>query len=270
MEAMLMVVTLVSLGLAVVMSVVGWRLLSGERRRSAARVEALESEALSTEGPEWDGAGLFAAAPEVASSAPPNRRWAAVAAVAVLMIGGAGTVFALYRSPDAGGRTGASPVARLAKPLELLSLRHAADADGSFSVTGLVQNPADGRPLTGVVAVIYLFDREGNYFASGRSSLELLSLQPGDESPFVVHVPAGSNVARYRVTFRRDDGAVMPHVDRRTSQRSEKSGESDGSGESFRSGEPDKSQDSGMPKESGRADKSGLAAKADTSGGSGE
>jgi hypothetical protein len=233
MEALLMVGTLVSLGLAVVMSVVGWRLLSTDRRRSAARIEALESEALSADEPEWDAAGLFAAGPEeAAASAPPNRRWLAVAAVAVLMLGGAATTFALYRSPNGTGKAGATPIARSAKPLELLSLRHAADADGSFSVTGLVQNPADGGPLKGVIAVIYLFDRDGNYFASGRSSLELLSLQPGDESPFVVHVPDGSNVARYRVTFRRDDGAVMPHVDRRTSQRSERSGESDKSGES--------------------------------------
>jgi hypothetical protein len=231
MEALLMIVTLVSLGLAVVMSVVGWRLLSGDRRRSAARVEALESEALLTDSPDWDAAGVFAGAgPDTAPSAPPNRRWLAVAAVAVLMLGGAATVFAVYRSPDTGSATGGPSVARSAKPLELLSLRHAAEADGSFSVTGLVQNPADGRPLTGVVAVIYLFDRDGNYFASGRSSLDLLSLQPGDESPFVVHVPAGSNVARYRVTFRRDDGAVMPHVDRRASERSQKSGESDKSG----------------------------------------
>jgi hypothetical protein len=230
MEALLMFVTLVSLGLAVVMSIVGWRLLNGERRRSAARVEALESEALATDGPEWEAAGLFSAAEDATASAPPNRRWVAVAAVAVLMVGGAGTGFALYRSPGSGGTTSAPSPARSSKPLELLSLRHAADADGSFSVTGLVQNPADGRPLKGVVAVIYLFDREGNYFASGRSALELLSLQPGDESPFVVHVPAGSTVARYRVTFRRDDGVVMPHVDRRTAERSEKAGEPDKSG----------------------------------------
>jgi hypothetical protein len=62
MEALLMIVTLVSLGLAVVMSVVGWRLLSGDRRRSAARVEALESEALLTDSPDWDAAGVFAGA----------------------------------------------------------------------------------------------------------------------------------------------------------------------------------------------------------------
>jgi len=224
MEALLMIVTLVSLGLAVVMSVVGWRLLSGERRRSAARVEALESESLSPDGPEWDAEGLLAEGPDATHSAPPNRRWLAVAAVAVLMVGGAGTVFAVYRSPNAAGSPGGASIARSSKPLELLSLRHAADPDGSFSVTGLVQNPVDGRPVAGVVAVIYLFDRDGNYFASGRSSLDLSSLQPGDESPFVVHVPAGSGVARYRVTFRRDDGAVMPHVDRRTSARADASG----------------------------------------------
>jgi hypothetical protein len=148
MEALLMIVTLVSLGLAVVMSVVGWRLLGGERRRSAARVEALESEALSADGPEWDADGLFTAESDAAASAPPNRRWLAVAAVAVLMVGGAATLFAVYRSPEAGSKTAAAPIARSAKPLELLSLRHAADADGGFSVTGLVQNRRGRRHLS--------------------------------------------------------------------------------------------------------------------------
>jgi hypothetical protein len=215
MAVLLIIVTLVSLGLAVVMAVVGWRLITGERLRSAARVEALELEASSADNSEWDASGVLGASPESAPLSPPNYRWLAVATVAILMVAGAGTVFALYKSPDGHATAAKSAAERTAKPLELLSLRHSADAEGGFSVTGLVQNPADGRLVSGVVAVIYLFDRDGNYFASGRSSLDYSSLQPGDESPFVVHVPAGTNVARYRVTFRRDDGAVMPHVDRR-------------------------------------------------------
>ena len=48
MEFLLIGVTVVSLGLAIVMSVVAWKLLRTERQRSAARVEALD--ALAEEG----------------------------------------------------------------------------------------------------------------------------------------------------------------------------------------------------------------------------
>jgi hypothetical protein len=102
-----------------------------------------------------------------------------------------------------------------ARPLELLSLRHTADPGGTFTVTGLVQNPPDGRPLAGVAAVVYLFDEEGRYFASGRAILEPASLHPGNESPFVVTIAGAASVSRYRVGFRFSDGGVVAHVDRR-------------------------------------------------------
>ena len=63
------------------------------------------------------------------------------------------------------------------------------DPDGAFTVTGLVQNPIDGRLARHMVAVVYLFDRDGNYFASGKATLDFTALQPGEESPFVVHIP---------------------------------------------------------------------------------
>src|SRR5262245_60625286 len=49
MEALLVAVTVISLGLAVTMSVVAWTLLKAERQRSAARIEALEALAFSGE-----------------------------------------------------------------------------------------------------------------------------------------------------------------------------------------------------------------------------
>jgi hypothetical protein len=148
----------------------------------------------------------------------PRRRWVALAVVVLVVAGGAATVYGL-RSTNAlshfslpasvtGGR------AAQVEPLELLSLRHAADASGTFSVTGLVQNPSDGRGLTDVVAVVYLFDRQGQYFASGRAPLSQ-SLQPGEEAPFVITIPDAVGVGRYRVGFRHDDGGVVAHVDRR-------------------------------------------------------
>ena len=83
-------------------------------------------------------------------------------------------------------------------------------------MTGLVQNPTSGRPVSSAVAVVYLFDAQGRYFASGRVALDQPILQPGNESPFSITVAAGATVSRYRIGFRREDGAVVSHVDRRS------------------------------------------------------
>ena len=132
-----------------------------------------------------------------------------------------GTAYMLHRAPGttAGTKTETSATmpgpAGPAPPLELLSLRHSSDADGTFTVTGLVENPLEGRLVRRAVAVVYLFDRDGNFFASGKASLDFTALQPGDESPFVVRVPAVSHVSRYRVGFRSEEGGVIAHIDRR-------------------------------------------------------
>jgi hypothetical protein len=291
MEIVLMVVTVVSLLLAFGMSVVGWTLLRGDRRRSAARVEALGVIAAADVEPEpeaqavpasarfmsidnvepavesqasaftdaWDiepepwvdpdrrepaprrhETALVAARTRSTRPAPPplsdvvssemfaggavehrapTRRWLALAAVTVVMAAGAGVVYTVYKPAllSAAGTNdlpSAAPSAN-ARPLDLLSLTHTTDPDGNFSLTGLVQNPTGGGPMRNVVVVVYLFDRGGNYFASGKAALDLTSLQPGNESPFVVRVPNGKNVGRFRVGFRLEDGRVVAHVDRR-------------------------------------------------------
>ena len=147
-----------------------------------------------------------------------SRRWLAVAAVALLMACGIGAVYAISRpAVEASNPPSESTATRIgdARPLELLSLRHSTDPDGAFTVTGLVQNPYGGHAVHKVVAVVYLFDRDGNYFAGGKAALDFTALQPGDESPFVVHVPNVSRVSRYRVGFRSEDGGVVAHIDRR-------------------------------------------------------
>jgi hypothetical protein len=161
--------------------------------------------------------GMFAAR---ASEPAPPRRWVALAAVALVVAAG---------STAAYGLSGSGPLAGLSlpaglisashstngTPLELLSLRHGTNAAGNFTVTGLVQNPMDGREVRSVVAVVYLFDRQGRYFATGRATLEPASLHPGEESPFVVSIADVTEVGRYRVGFRFADGGVVAHVDRR-------------------------------------------------------
>ena len=112
-------------------------------------------------------------------------------------------------------RTGAATTNAGEAPLLLLSLRHTTEAGGEFVLTGLVQNPSASPSLKGVVAVVYLFDREGRYFASGKASLDAPVLASGAEAPFVIKVSATQPIGRYRVGFRQEDGSVIAHVDRR-------------------------------------------------------
>lgn len=292
MELLLILVVVLSLGLAAVMAVISWKLLRQGRDRSAARaaaLEALAARAVDDEGEDeapaqhqvywsreaepdpaddldeiyvaersphspdeedsWDltmrpacthvGPPSPATSPDelerrrsrrpaavsdhmfeatTAGPSRPGRQRLAAFATAILVIGtGAGIVYAV-RSADAIAeltRRVTRPNPASLEPLGLLSLRHTSDPSGAFIVTGLVQNPLEGASLSDVVAVVYLFDDEGKYFASGRALLDLRAFRPGDESPFVVTIPNAGEVSRYRVGFRFDDGGVVSHVDRR-------------------------------------------------------
>jgi hypothetical protein len=99
-------------------------------------------------------------------------------------------------------------------PLELVSLRDARDQT-TFTITGLVQNPRGGAILKRVTVTVVLFDRTGGFLTSSQALLDVTSLAPGDESPFVLTVPVTASVARYRIGFRSEDGRVISHVDKR-------------------------------------------------------
>jgi hypothetical protein len=236
-----LIVTLVSLAVAIVMSLVAWRLVRDERERSAARIEALahdiESEAdgaadeapvlrvasrppaagTAAGGVEAVPAAALFEVPEATASPPAWQRLGTVVAIGALLVGGViGVAVLLADRPgaQAQGQAGAPAAA----PLELLSLRHA-QQDGTFTVTGLVRNPARGAPAERITAVVFLFDAQGGFLASGRAPLDFTRLAPGEESPFVVAIPAPAGVARYRVSFRRDEGGVVSHIDRREAGR---------------------------------------------------
>jgi hypothetical protein len=98
-------------------------------------------------------------------------------------------------------------------PLELVSLTHSRQ-DKKLAVSGLVRNPASGKPIEHLSAVVFLFDRMGTFVTSSRANVDFLKLGAGDESPFVVSLDAPPTVARYRVSFRTDEG-IVPHIDRR-------------------------------------------------------
>ena len=275
MDIILLGVTVVSLVVALVMSVTAWRLMRDDKQRSAARVAALSVAASASESiagfvrePETPKVAKVAKAPW---SAPPSTpRPAPVAPAASLRtptpmrsVGGLplnqparvieppcesrslssrtrripGAAEAQH---DEGGRQkslafaamflfvvlagglmwmmsgprGTTPVAvGPNSPLELVSLTHARQ-DKKLAVSGLVRNPASGKPIEHLSAVVFLFDRMGTFVTSSRANVDFLKLGAGDESPFVVSLDAPASVSRYRVSFRTDDG-IVPHIDRR-------------------------------------------------------
>jgi hypothetical protein len=135
------------------------------------------------------------------------------ASLVLFMLASAGSRAAVLPSrPSAPAPAAQAPAAPAG--LELMSL-HDSRQTGSLTITGLVQNPRTGAPLSRVTVTAYTFDESGAFLASGRALLDVTSLAPGDESPFVVTVPVKETVARYRIGFRTEDGRVLSHIDRR-------------------------------------------------------
>ncbi len=274
MEIVLLAVTVVSLVIALVMSVTAWRLARDEKQRSAARVAAL-SIAASAPGDASSHAGQgvspdaigFQAQPAIVQKPRPRAPWApapvaaeateravfawppptpelplqaaatsrnlahasgflgaesdpapqasggrqrslAVAA-AVLMVVLIGSLAWTMSAPRGTSAAAVGPNS----PLELVSLRHDRKNE-KIAVSGLVRNPAAGKPVERLAAVVFLFDRQGALVTSAKADVDFLKLGSGDESPFVVSLDAPATVSRYRVSFRTDEG-VVPHIDRR-------------------------------------------------------
>jgi hypothetical protein len=250
MDTTLVSVTLLSMTMAAALSVIVWRMLRDERQRTDARVIALTAMAARPSKPpaafdaRSPGHDLpmrdlpirQAPAPVVATTAlfveperssPWGRRFAVmaglgliVASVILLALTSSGRKAPARQSPAAntaatvsGQTPGRSDPAREAG-LELLSLRDSRQP-GALTITGLVQNPRGGAPLSRVTVTAYAFDDKGAFLASGRALIDVTALAPGDESPFVVSVPVTETVARYRIGFRDQDGRVIAHIDRR-------------------------------------------------------
>jgi hypothetical protein len=145
---------------------------------------------------------------QAAPSAWPRR-----VAIAFAMVGAAGLAMFAFTAVD-GPAPRSSEVATHEHPLELVSLSHAQEG-GTLVVRGLVQNPGSGRAQSRAVATAVLLDADGQLVATGRSPLDIARLEPGDESPFVIRIPAPRPVSRYRVSFRASDDTPLPHIDRR-------------------------------------------------------
>jgi heme exporter protein D len=246
MDTLLLGITVVSLVVALVMSVTAWRLIRDEKRRSAARIAALSAAAgdetarmdfpeLPITGPAvpraaartpWKPAPFDSLEMDSAKSADSthatgflgasqaghsdgNRQRGLAIATVVFFLAITGALVWTMSGPEGTSAVAVGPNA----PLELVSLSHARQKD-KLAVSGLVRNPAAGQPVEKLSAVVFLFDRMGTFVTSSRAHVDFLKLGAGDESPFVVSIEAPETVARYRVSFRTDDG-VVPHIDRR-------------------------------------------------------
>jgi flagellar basal body-associated protein FliL len=230
----LVLVTLISLVLAVTMTVIAWRVSQEEERRSAARVAALAADIHDPGGvrrepvvPERDlllRPAAAAAAGEMfvaASESKSGGRLAVVVLVGAIVFGSAAAVAVVFgRGATGAGRHSAAAAIEPARPnppapvpLELVALGHERDGD-QLTVRGIVRNPRTGTAINGLTAVVFLFAADGGFSGSGRAAVGSAALGPGNESTFVVTVPGARDVARYRVSFRTDD-RVVPHVDRR-------------------------------------------------------
>ncbi len=211
---MTLLISIVAVMLAAFFAALVWKLTREERSRSAARVAALGEaidEATVTESIEHVGVQpAFLTQTRSTSSRGGVLKVAVGFAAAVVVIVAIATMSTSQERRAASG----TRVAAAAKDsaLELLSMRHDRAGD-TLTVTGLVRN-GGAAPANHLIAVVFTFDRSGNFVTSGRAPVEFLSLAPGDESPFRVSVPDVGDVGRYRVSFRTEAGIVR-HVDRR-------------------------------------------------------
>ena len=196
-DPVLVIVTIVSLCIASVTSVITWHVLRRERRRDEAGVEARPDLFVRADPPTSHGRRLIAAV-------------ALGTAVVIAALG----ILTEFSPPPADQPELSPAAARVKSPLELVVLDHARDGQ-RLSIHGLVRNPALGSRVEGLVAVVFLFDRRGEYVATTQAPVAQRVLEPGAESAFDIPVGSGLNVSRYRLTFRIAT-APVPHVDRRT------------------------------------------------------
>jgi hypothetical protein len=118
-----------------------------------------------------------------------------------------------------GARGGAALSAANAAPLELVALEQTREGE-ALTIHGVVRNPPAGVMIDRLAVVVAFFDVSGQQLASVRAPLDFRTLAPGDESPFQVTTSVPTGVTRYRVSFRRDEGTIVPHVDRRQQEAS--------------------------------------------------
>jgi hypothetical protein len=218
----LLLVALLAIALAAATSAVAWNRSRDERRRREARIAALAAaihgEPLASPNPAETAGDLFT----TRQHAGAGSRFATVAAVGLLVIGGVAALAVVSSSARSQATVRAESNATAAaepqqtstiQPLELVALGHDRDGD-RLTVRGVVRNPASGMAMDRVTAVVLVYKEDGGFVGSGRATVDSTMLGPGGETAFTVTVPAASQIGRYRVSFRTED-RVVPHIDRR-------------------------------------------------------
>lgn len=230
---MLMVITVVSVLIALAMSAVAWRATRAERERSEARIEALARDIhddirFRAVDAAPAGSEMFAVA---AQSAPSGSRWGLAIAVGAFVVASFAALLVVFGGEGPGTRVALAstsprpsglqptpqPVAAQAPaelPLELLALAHERDGN-QLTVRGVVRNPASSTEMDRLTAVVVLLNRDGDVITTARAVVASPALLPGGESTFTITVPDAGDIGRYRVSFRTGE-RVIPHVDRRT------------------------------------------------------
>jgi hypothetical protein len=205
---LLMVLSVAAVIVAVAAAAWAWRIARTDRLRSEARVAALSAAINGVDGDETPS--MFD--PELRSGLQGRPLLKLGAGFAVTV----GVIVLVAMGSDRRGSsaepTARSTVTAATEQLELLSMRHERTGD-TLRVTGLVRNRGDAARAA-LMAVVFVFDRDGGFVASGRAPLEFSGIAHGDESPFQVTIPDVREVGRYRVSFRTESG-IVPHVDRR-------------------------------------------------------
>lgn len=234
MDTLMLVITAVSLAVAVGASAVAWRVTRRERQRSSARVAALAARAgvdglrsqttpddaaapIEATGdlrefvPAADAAtsgGMFAV--PVPDSGSGGRQFGLlVAAAVVAIVAGGGSLVMLVS-----GRGPAASTTPARMPLELVTLSHSR-SEGQLVISGLVRNPATGGEVEQLEAQVRVFDAAGILVATRSAPVDLSVLAPSQDTSFVVAVGEAATAARYRVSFA-SRGHLLAHVDRRT------------------------------------------------------
>lgn len=142
------------------------------------------------------------------------RRFVAIVAFGGLVMMGASAALLPFDRRAAGVPEALSSAESAGPPIELVSLRHTRQGD-VLSIIGLVRTAPTGRPARYVTVVASLFDRGGSLLAAGQTTLDFATTGARENSPFVINIPVAGAVGRYRVGFRTERGAVVPHIDRR-------------------------------------------------------
>jgi len=204
----LMALSTIAVIVACAAAAYAWRISRNDRLRSEARVAALAAAIDGTAGDVTSA--MFDPTPRARLQGRPLLKLGVGFAMAV------GIIVLVAMSSDRRATSAAepasAPTARSTQELELLSMRHARAGD-HMTVTGLVRNRGEAAAAA-IMAVVFVFDRDGGFVASGRAPLEFARIANGDESPFQVTIPDVKEVGRYRVSFRTESG-IVPHVDRR-------------------------------------------------------